>query len=179
MFQVSSLCVKEFSWNKISEMTFLDPLMYDRQIWSSHHVEHMVHPAGFLGCAKWPFWLIWQSLHDSWVHWPQYQELHLTQQSPRFSPAVFNSPNLWNSYDNEFGRQSNSIVGTVTCYGLGILGIRSWWNKIFCIHPDQPWAPPASYAIGLGHCRGKATGVWHYPCPPPIHLVLRLKEGEE
>ena len=37
----------------------------------------------------------------------------------------------------------NSIVRTVTLYGMHGTGIKSQWGKIFSTSPDQSWGPPS------------------------------------
>jgi hypothetical protein len=38
----------------------------------------------------------------------------------------------------------HSVLGIVTCYGLGGLGINFYWGEIFCAHPDSQEAHPPS-----------------------------------
>jgi hypothetical protein len=55
----------------------------------------------------------------------------------------------------------NTVVGTVTSYGLDGPGIESWWGKILWIRPDRPWGPPSLLYNGYRvFPRGKAARLW-------------------
>ena len=58
----------------------------------------------------------------------------------------------------------DSVVGTVTRYGLHGPGIESWWGWDF-LH--QPWGPPSLLYNGYRvFPRGKAARAWRWPPTP-------------
>jgi hypothetical protein len=66
-----------------------------------------------------------------------------------------------------FCMDQGSSVGEATHYGLGDLGIESWWDQMFHTHSDRPWGLPSLlfnwYRVLPG---GKAVGVWRWPSTP-------------
>jgi hypothetical protein len=62
----------------------------------------------------------------------------------------------------------DSSVGIATYYGLGGLGIKSWWGgHIFHTGTDQPWGPFSLLYKGYRvFPRCKAAGAWHWPPTP-------------
>ena len=52
-----------------------------------------------------------------------------------------------------------SLVSTATRYGLGGMGIESWWGGE--TRPDLPWGPPGLLKNGYQVlARGKVAGAW-------------------
>jgi hypothetical protein len=153
MFHVWLLCVKEFLWNKISTMTFLDPLNFTCMIRKYGHrirLSTWCTLPVFLGVQHNDFAWSKQRRNDFWVYWPQYQEIHLNQQTiSKILSISFQQPwsvNLqtglqcsWYSDLLQAGNSRDQII-----------------VKAIFSAPIQfsPGPHPASYTIGSGHCQG-------------------------
>ena len=70
----------------------------------------------------------------------------------------------------------DSVVVTVTCYGLDSPGIKSGQEEIFRTHPDWPWGPPSllynGYWLPFPGVKQPGHGINH-----PFPSSAKVKEG--